>query len=198
MKQLEINFEEWRPVVGYEGLYEVSNIGNVRGLTVKRIMKQYDRKCSSGWKYKAVHLSKNGIKKHYFVHRLVAFAFQDICGKWFENAVVNHLDRNILNNSASNLKWVSVAENNTYDNAHKRLWENRRKNGNVGKKIQQFTLDGKLIAEYQSIKEASTQTKISETQIIGCLKHRKIKSWNGKYYTMKTAGNSIWKYKEVA
>ena len=64
-------FEVWRTVIGYEGLYEVSNFGRVRSLTNNTILKL--TLTSKG--YYRVQLSNNGNRKKYFVHRLVAQAF---------------------------------------------------------------------------------------------------------------------------
>lgn len=111
----------WRDVVGYEGLYKVSNDGQVMSCArvvqhpnnrfaktqtyPDRIMKQ--KKTSHG--YMEVKLSKNGHRKDWMVHRLVAFAFIDqVDGKPY----IDHLDGNKSNNTVENLEWVSMAENN--------------------------------------------------------------------------------------
>lgn len=109
--------EEWRSVSGYEGLYEVSNLGRVRSLDrlvqkgevaykrKGRILKQTPVKKS---KYLHVYLFKNGVKKAYQVHRLVAYAFiPQVEGK----NVINHKDGNGLNNAVDNLEWCTQSEN---------------------------------------------------------------------------------------
>lgn len=115
--------DEWRSVVGYEGLYEVSSNGVVRSLdrvvtrTVRSVTSTYIRKGAvmsqnkKGSDYMRVCLSKDsGSDKHY-VHRLVAEAF-------WENPLnlpcVNHLDGNKMNNHKDNLKWCTYEENNRH------------------------------------------------------------------------------------
>lgn len=96
--------EIWKPIAGYEGLYEVSNLGNIKSLRRNKIMKQGVH--SFGYRY--VILSKNNESKNLLVHRLVAEAFiSKIEGK----TDVNHIDGNKYNNSVDNLEWVSKSEN---------------------------------------------------------------------------------------
>lgn len=97
------NLEEvWRDISGYEGLYQVSNFGNVRN-TKGKILKQTNG--NSG--YKRVFLFKDRYKP-FFVHRLVAMAF-------IENPenkpCVNHIDNDRTNNMFDNLEWVTYKEN---------------------------------------------------------------------------------------
>jgi hypothetical protein len=67
--------EIWKDILGYEGLYQVSNLGNVRSLNYRRSGKTKLLKQATDNGYKRVKLSKNGKKKKYWVHRLVAIAF---------------------------------------------------------------------------------------------------------------------------
>lgn len=106
--------EEWRPVVGYEGLYEVSNLGRVRSVTTK-IPGKDGRTCARKGRilkhtigdYARVAPSKNGVPATKKVCRLVAEAFfGPPLGR-----VVDHIDRNRLNDAASNLRWATVSEN---------------------------------------------------------------------------------------
>lgn len=109
---------EWRPVVGYEGLYEVSSLGQVQSLT--RLVRRRDGnhhlrrgatlkldKDRAG--YRRVQLSKDSVVKHHLVHRLVATAFLRKSDP-FHN-VVNHLNGCKSDNSASNLEWTTHAGN---------------------------------------------------------------------------------------
>ena len=139
--------EYWKPVVGYEGLYEVSNWGRVKSLKFgkEKILKQSIRHG-----YYSVGLSKNGIVKTYQVHRLVAEAFIDNTDNLTQ---VNHKDENKLNNNVDNLEWCSVLYNNTYNERHKKIAE-KNINGKKSKPVLQYTLDGEFVREWESTREA--------------------------------------------
>ena len=94
--------EEWRDIPGCEG-YEVSNLGNIRNSKTGRFRSQKPKK--KGY----IVLKIKG--KYYLLHRLVAFAFPEICGEWFEGAQVDHKNRIRTDNRAENIHWVSPAEN---------------------------------------------------------------------------------------
>ncbi len=101
--------EIWRPIYGYEGIYEVSNLGNVKRLVGKRCSKERILKpklTKDG--YFETALSSAGKYKYIRTHRLVAFAF---CSGYHEGLEVNHKDGNKLNNKADNLEWVTSSEN---------------------------------------------------------------------------------------
>jgi len=99
-----ILFEEWRDVVGYEKLYEVSNFGEVKSYRRNKILRP---QLSNG--YNIICLTKNKNEKSTGIHRLVAMAFID--GKSETRNMVDHIDRNPLNNVYTNLRWVSNSEN---------------------------------------------------------------------------------------
>lgn len=107
--------EEWRDCVGFEGLYQVSNLGKVRSLerflSDGRKRKGQMMKTRVGAKgYVKVGL-RDGVQQHTFnVHRLVAIAFID---GYAEGKVVDHIDGDKTNNSVSNLRWVTQSVNNT-------------------------------------------------------------------------------------
>lgn len=107
--------EEWRPVDGYEGLYEVSNMGRVKSLKYnkERILKV--GKNDKG--YLQVHLSKDGKAKGYTVHRLVATAF---CENPMGYTEVNHINEDKADCRAENLEWCSRSYNNTYNGRAKK------------------------------------------------------------------------------
>ena len=101
--------EEWRPIKDYEGLYEVSNMGRVKNLNYKgsgkeKILKNIKRRKG----YLMVILTKNGKRRGFLVHRLVAEAFIPNPNNLPE---VNHIDRDRANNHVDNLEWVTHSDN---------------------------------------------------------------------------------------
>ena len=112
--------EIWKDIKGYEGLYQVSNLGRVKSLKRKYKKRYIDKEIIKKFSkipkgYLRTGLSKNGIVKYYFVHRLVAEAF---IPNYDNLPCVNHKDCNTANNMADNLEWVTYKENNSYKNHH--------------------------------------------------------------------------------
>ena len=111
--------EMWRPVAGYEGYYEVSNMGKVRSVDRTIVNKDGNKHHKHGRvltpsfsrrsKYQVVHLSKNGKAQTRSVHRLVAEAVVDGDAP---HMAVDHVNGNTFDNRADNLEWVTQAENN--------------------------------------------------------------------------------------
>lgn len=162
--------EEWKDILGYEGKYEVSNLGNVRNAKTNSIL------CKSIDRYCGVKLSKNNIKKFKSIHRLVAESFIPNPNNLPQ---VNHIDGNKLNNCVNNLEWCTRSENMKH--AYKFGLEKPTKISPV----LQFTIDGSFIKKYQSIKEAQKYNK-NCSKIGACCQGMR-----------KTAGGYVWKYKEL-
>jgi hypothetical protein len=102
--------EEWRPAIGFERFYEVSNhgrirrIGQGRGARVGHILKDWPHRNG----YRMVTLSVDGQRTALTVHRLVAMAF---LGPSFPDSQVNHINGNKADNRSVNLEWVTATEN---------------------------------------------------------------------------------------
>jgi hypothetical protein len=109
--------EVWKQVPGYEGHYEVSDMGRVRSIKfgMIKILKQ-SKRCKS--RYYFVQLSLNGIQKNYSVHRLVFSAFN---GSLQDELVIDHIDGDTCNNTSYNLRQVTQLENARAGADRKRL-----------------------------------------------------------------------------
>ena len=104
--------EIFKDVKGYEGYYEISNLGRVRSTSYKgkRILKPALTKNG----YLNVIFCVNQKKEHKLIHRLVAEAFIPNINNY---STVNHKDEDKLNNYVENLEWLSVEDNNRYSNS---------------------------------------------------------------------------------
>lgn len=162
--------EEWRDIKGYEGLYQVSNLGRVKSLRDKNNKKRElilkPKIMRNG--YLKVDLCKNGKQKTFTVHRLVATVFISNPKNF---PTVNHKDENKLNNNVSNLEWCTVLYNNCY--------------GTRLKKVKCITT-GEI---FNSISEASKKYKCSPSHIVENCKG-KIKSCS----KLSDGTKLIWEY----
>jgi hypothetical protein len=119
-----VSNEIWRAVVGYEGLYEVSNLGNVRSLNYGNTGKcKLLKLCFDKYGYLQVGLCKNKKRKMCRVHRLVAITFILNLMKY---PAVNHKDENKINNKVENLEWCTVEYNNAYGKHQERVNKSRK------------------------------------------------------------------------
>ena len=153
--------EEWRPVVGFEGLYEVSSLGRVRSLNYNRegIIKVLNA-CVDGSGYLQVQLSKKGKVSHRHIHRLVAEAFIPNP----ENLPqVNHRDECKTNNAVWNLEWCDKFYNMNYGTCPEKIGQKLRK------PVVQYDLEGNVVKVWKSITEAA-RNGFSKWCIICCCK----------------------------
>lgn len=114
--------EYWKEIPGYEGLYEVSNKGNVRNVRRNKLL----RLSKTNYGYIRVVLSKNRIKTLLSVHRLVAQAFLPNPDNL---PMINHKDEDKTNNNVTNLEWCDAKYNNNYGTARIRSRNTNIKNG---------------------------------------------------------------------
>lgn len=205
-----MNIEIWKDVPNYEGLYEVSNLGNVRSKDRKkwngkvfytqkgRLLKQnFDGKGN----YLFVGLYKDGKIKQINIHRLVAIAFIPNPNNL---PCINHKNEVKTDNRAENLEWCTISYNSNYGQSIKNMIESRRKNNDLKeiaqrakatrnknksysheKPVLQYSINGEFIKEFSSATEAEKITGICRAGIQRCCIR--------KY---KQAKGYIWKYKE--
>jgi len=119
--------EIWKDVLGYEGFYKASNLGNIKSLDRKawngkvwhnlkgRIIKQ--TLSTNG--YYCVFAHKNGVKKLYRVHQLVAMAFLNHTPNRFKGLIVDHINNVKTDNRVENLQLVTARENLSKDSKKK-------------------------------------------------------------------------------
>lgn len=181
--------EIWKDVVGYEGLYQVSNLGKIKslsreychgnqyGVRTKKIDEKIMKQQITAFGYCSVKLSKNKVCKHFQVHRLVAEAFILNPNNY---PVVNHKDINKQNNCVDNLEWCTQKYNVLHANQHG-LFENRIRK--LKKYIGQYDMEGNLIKLWDSARDAQKELKLKGySNIRECCKGKR-----------KTAYGFIWK-----
>lgn len=184
--------EIWKDIKGYEGLYQVSNLGNVKSL--KRWIRQYNdyiekekilKPCVNSVGYYIVVLYKNKKKKNFYLHKLIAEAFIPNPNNYPQ---INHIDGNKRNNDINNLEWCTQSYNMIHafkiglEKPNKPMLGKKGALNPLSKKVLQYDKDGFLLREYESYSKAFLETKINH--IGDCC--------NGK---LKTAGGYIWRWK---
>ena len=189
--------EIWKDIKGYEGLYQVSNLGRVKSLerydSYNRKVDEKILKTKENLGYIYVNLHKNGIQKGYKVHRLVAEAFIPNPNN---KPCVDHINTIKDDNRADNLRWVTYKENmnnpatkekcseinkgKTLSEEHKNKLsealkgENNPMYGKLGaehnssKSVVQLTLDGELIKIWGGMREAEREEGFNHSRISEC------------------------------
>ena len=200
-----ITEEIWKDVVGYEGYYQVSNMGRVKSLERKckccgnstRTIRSKILKPGNDKGYLKVNLHKDNKTKQHTVHRLVAIAFLPNENNY---PCVNHKDENPSNNNVSNLEWCSYEYNNNYGTTKERTSKTlkgrfaREKHPMYGKHQTEEAIRRMVEKKnkpvmcittgdvFKSVKEASEITGINRSNIGQCCtnKRQSAGSLNGK------------------
>lgn len=165
---------KWKPVVGYENKYMVSDRGDIFSIGRKKILNP-----KVNWdNYLRIQLWRKNKNKYVSIHRIVCESF---LGVMDENMVVNHKNGIKNDNRLDNLEWVTQKENIIHS------WNNglsKHKLNNINpKSVKQYTLDGEYIATFASQKQVERDLGISHVSISSACR--------GK---TKTAGGYVWKF----
>ena len=177
--------EIYKDIPGYEGKYQVSNLGNIRSLNYQNTKKSKVLcPINHHGGYQIIHLGSNKIK---MVHTLVAEVFIENPER---KKFVNHIDGNKHNNKVSNLEWVTSNENVNHAistglrDPHK---NNHPKGKNVvnSRSVLQFAKDGHFIRKWDCMSDAA--------RFIGCSPCMLVNNASGR---TKSAHGFVWKYPE--
>ena len=167
----------WKDIENFEGLYQISNLGEVKSLITNRILKPSEKKNG----YLQVTLYNDGVKNYCLIHRLVANTF-------IENPLnlpqVNHIDECKTNNCVWNLEWCTEKYNTNYGTGIERQVSCRKGKFKLGKNkraIKCKCVETGVV--YDCIKSASEDMNISEGNISRCCRGIR-----------QTAGGYHWKY----
>lgn len=174
-----MKMQEWRDVVGYEQLYQISNDGVLR--SKDRVVNSSRGQRFVRGKIISYHVDRhgylsaclqNGKSTKVRIHRLVAEAF-------LPNPeglpIVHHIDHDKTNNTVSNLQWVTVGDNNS------RFWS-EGPGTNLTTKVDQYDLDGNYITTYKSASDAARSVGTSSSNILGACdgRHKTMKGYRWK------------------
>lgn len=161
--------EIWKPIIGYESRYIISNKGEIKSLKRNKVLKKELRR-----NYWSIQLYDGNKFKHFSIHRLVGIHFVENPNNL---PFINHIDENKLNNNANNLEWCTASYNINYGTCIQRAVEKK------SIPVMQLDKNKNLINIFSSISEAESKTKVHNPNIIKCCKGER-----------KTAGGYIWKY----
>ena len=164
--------EVWKDVVGYEGLYEVSNQGRIRSwyrirrnnILTKRDSPYYPKfnKLHDG--HLSVWLYKNGHGRKWLVHRLVAITFLPNPANL---PFINHKDEIPYHNNVDNIEWCTTAYNNSYGTVRNRMSQKLLNREDLSKPVLRVSSNGD-VCEYPSMQEAARKNSLPQSNIWKC------------------------------
>lgn len=177
---------KWKPVKGFEGLYECSNLGEVKSLERldsrgRKVKEKLLSPGKNGKGYLQVNLSKNGVKKPFRINRLVYEAFVgEIPSKW----EINHLDENKENNHLENLEACSHGDNMRWGTGI------TRRAAALSKAVEAIDkVTGRIVYTFPSTQEAQRQG-FHQGAVSNCCRNCFNRPGNNIYKGF------IWRYKE--
>lgn len=185
--------EEWTPINGYDGLYIISNLGQVKRYKKGDWKKLKPFKNRKG--YLQVRLCKNNKTTSFYIHRLVALHF---IPNLENKSEINHIDENKENNVVSNLEWTTHKDNINHGTRNERSSKTRKekfKNGEyrkINKKVICYDIEtGNFTREFESISQACYELKKPSRcvgNIVNCCKGKR-KTVYGYYWSYEKKDN---------
>lgn len=178
--------EIWKDIKGYKGLYQISNLGNVKSLKREKLKKDKIIKPYNTKGYLRIGLLKNKVRKGHFIHRLIA---QEFIPNPENKPFINHINGITNDNNIKNLEWCTHQEN--VDHAWRTGLMKPPNKGKFGinssrhTEVLQFDLSGNFVSEYGSVAEAGRKINLCPSVIFNVCSGIK-----------KTAGGYYWKYKK--
>lgn len=176
--------EIYKDITGYEGLYQISNLGNVKSLPKgdgngnRERLLRLELVKREHTNYYRVALSKEGCVRRYQVHRLVATAF---IPNTYNKPHVNHIDNNGTNNCTANLEWCTASENMLHSSNQHRQDAVRSKGGVAAAKAKELSYD------------ASNAALIGQTfgqfTLLSCYRDRSLSKNSTKFVCQCSCGN---------
>lgn len=188
--------------IDYNGYYTVNDNGVVSSLdrvdcAGKHLKGKVLKQIVAPNGYVQVALSINGKPRTARVHEIVARAFPEICGEWFEGCEVDHIDADKTNNKATNLRvvthtmnmrnpntiWKKQGKNHPmYGRTHDQTAKDKMSKANANKRnVSIYSFDGSLIGKFESVKEAAKYMNVSEKTIKNHSKDKELHK--SKFYT---------------
>lgn len=167
--------EIWKDIIGYEGLYQISNLGRVK--SIERVttkgngfnynVKEIIMKPYISFDYLNIKLCKNSVYKHFDIHRLISLHFIENKNNITSHNQINHRDKNPQNNDIENLEWISNRENSSHNKIGKNLtsrfigvsWEETHK---------KFRCRIQINGKQESIGESINEIDVAEVYLEFC------------------------------
>ena len=180
---MDKDMEEWKDIKGYEGLYQVSNLGRIKsipravcnGFNTRHIKERIRVQVKSKSGYMNVGLNKDGKFTRFRVHRLVAEAFLPNPHNYVE---INHKDEDKANNHITNLEWCGREKNCNHGTRNKRISEYQ------SKPVVQISMTGEIVNTFSSASEAEKAIGAKGGHIGSCCQGKR-----------KTAHGYMWRYR---
>lgn len=174
--------EIWKDIPGYEGLYQVSSKGNVRSLNWRNcgfVRNLYLKKHNRG--YRHVELAKDGTRKAFTVHRLVAMTFIPNPNNY---QTINHIDEDKTNNTVENLEWCTPSQNMRHTiSLHSEKYHITGKPFSQKGKVVQMSKTGEILRVWDNLVSIRHTNGWSDWSIGECCRGRR-----------KTAYGYIWRF----